>query len=235
MKLARQRRGPSSRRSGMRCRRGSWRTRRLSEFSLFKVGQVQKAAADNDLVGLVNRYQPKMPFASDTCCGGPEVHTTATAIRTLVPSRAVRKLPDPPGRDLRRGRAHAADGQAQPLSRPIGRGRERRAGRSSDRGRKPARGHHRRRCTEGLVGRQHRRDRDSQAHHEGRHGVQEPAIENATRDRRQYGAVTRLARDQVGFSSISDVGLCGMLGGSRRMSVTIYERRLVAGSRRSGD
>jgi imidazolonepropionase-like amidohydrolase len=47
----------------------------LSKFSLFKVGQVQKAAADNDLVGLVNRYQPKMPFASDTCCGGPDVHT----------------------------------------------------------------------------------------------------------------------------------------------------------------
>ncbi len=48
----------------------------LSEFSIFKVGQVQKAAADNDLVGLVKRYNPNMPFASDTCCGGPGVHTT---------------------------------------------------------------------------------------------------------------------------------------------------------------
>ena len=47
----------------------------LSAFSIFKVGQVQQAAQDNDLVGLVTRYEPKMPFASDTCCGGPAVHT----------------------------------------------------------------------------------------------------------------------------------------------------------------
>ena len=48
----------------------------LGEFSLFKVAQVQQVAADNDLVGLVLEHQPKMAFASDTCCGGPDVHTT---------------------------------------------------------------------------------------------------------------------------------------------------------------